>query len=66
MEKRLKVEDMTCGGCARKVKGTLDELGVHADVQLADRTVTIQFDEQKISLEQIKDSLEDIGYEATE
>lgn len=66
MEKVLRVEGMTCGHCVSTVKGALDELNVKSEVRLADQTVSIDFDEQKVSLVQIKESIEENGYEVSE
>ena len=60
----LNVEGMSCEHCVNAVKNALDALyGVsHADVSLDDKTVTVVYDAEKVSLENITDAIEDEGY----
>lgn len=59
----LKVEGMSCGHCVSAVEGTLKELGASGQVDLAAKTVTVQYDESKLQLDAIKAAIEDQGYD---
>ncbi|OEF99222.1 hypothetical protein BHF71_09530 [Vulcanibacillus modesticaldus] len=65
MEKVIRVEGMTCGHCKMSVEGALKKLdGVaSAVVSLEDKNVTVVFDENKVSFEQMKEAIEDQGYD---
>ncbi len=58
----LKVEGMTCGGCAASVKRALQALDAHADVNvdLAAKTVKVATAAQ---LDAVKAAVEDAGYD---
>ncbi len=61
-EKEIKIEGMTCGGCVAGVKGALDRVGVEKkEVEIG--SAKIHFDEEKISLDQIVEAIEDAGYD---
>jgi copper chaperone len=60
----LNVEGMSCGHCVAAVEGSLKkELGIVAKVDLASKTVSLEYDENKVSLDNIKDVIEDQGYD---
>lgn len=60
----LKVEGMSCGHCKAAVETALQEVGVEkAAVNLEAGTVEVQFDAQKLSVEQLRDTIEDAGYD---
>ncbi|GHU55468.1 copper chaperone CopZ [Clostridia bacterium] len=64
MEKSIiNVEGMMCEHCVKAVTGAVSPLdGVaKVDVDLAAKTVTVEYD--KISLEKIKEAIEEQGYE---
>ncbi len=58
----LKVEGMTCGGCAASVKRALQALDANADVNvdLAAKTVKVATAAQ---LDAVKAAVEDAGYD---
>jgi copper chaperone len=60
----LKVDGMTCGGCAASVKRALQALDAKAnvDVDLADKRVRIETTAQ---LDAVKSAIEDAGYEVS-
>jgi len=61
----LKVEGMACSHCENSVKksvGTIDGVS-HVEVDLAGKTVTVEYDPNKIQLEIIKAAVNDIGFE---
>lgn len=57
---------MKCGGCVSAIKDGLSALEGVNDLQfdLPNKTVDISFDEAKISFEEIKQTLQTIGYAA--
>lgn len=65
METELKVDGMTCGHCKAAVEGALaNEAGVSkATVDLDAGVVNVNYDGAKISLDQIKEAIEDQGYD---
>lgn len=66
MEKKiLNVEGMSCSHCVNAVTNALNALdGVDkVDVDLAGKTVAVEFDGDKVSLEAIKDAIEEEGYD---
>ncbi|MCX7988265.1 MAG: heavy-metal-associated domain-containing protein [Thermodesulfovibrio sp.] len=61
--KKLKIyiEGMTCQHCVKRVSDALDSLGVDkADVEIGE--ATIEFDENKITIDKIGKALEGAGY----
>ena len=64
IETNLKIEGMHCAGCSTRLEKVLNNLeGVKiAKVSLEEKKATIKYDETKISLENIKESIEDAGF----
>jgi copper chaperone len=60
----LKIEGMHCNGCSTRLERVLNNLeGVNkAKVELEKAEATIEFDETKISIEKIKEAIEDAGF----
>lgn len=63
--KTLKVEGMSCSHCENSVKKAVGALeGVESvAVDLGGKRVTIEFDAGKVSVDVIKDAIEDQGYD---
>ncbi|MFP3392427.1 copper ion binding protein [Brevibacillus sp. SIMBA_040] len=59
----LQVEGMSCQHCVISIEGALKELGVNGKVDLASNTVDVTYDENQISLETVKEAIEEQGYE---
>lgn len=59
----LNVEGMSCGHCVNSVEGAMKELGATGKVDLAAKTVTVSYDESKLTLDAIKEAIDDQGYE---
>ncbi len=60
----LNVEGMSCNHCVNSVKkavGAIDGVS-SVEVNLDDKTVTIEYDLQKVNIEDIKLAIEDEGY----
>lgn len=59
----LKVEGMSCNHCVNSIEGAMKTIGATAQVDLAGKSVTVQFDESKLSLDTVKATIEDQGYD---
>ncbi|WP_068782900.1 copper chaperone CopZ [Paenibacillus phocaensis] len=59
----LNVEGMSCNHCVKSVEGAVAGLGAEGKVDLAAKKVDVTFDETKVTLEQIKEAIEDQGYD---
>jgi len=65
MEIRFSIKGMSCGHCVMAVKKALDKLNISsADVKIG--SASVQYDESKISSDQIKKAIENTGYEIVE
>lgn len=60
----LKVSGMTCGHCVNSIETELKEKNVSAKVDLKNKTVAVQFDENKIKEAEIKSLLGELGFQA--
>lgn len=65
MKNVLNVEGMSCMHCINAITNSVGALeGVNkVDVNLEDKTVTVEFDESKTSLDRIKEEIEEQGYD---
>ncbi|MDR4949294.1 copper chaperone CopZ [Neobacillus cucumis] len=66
MEKvTLNVQGMSCGHCVKAVEGSVGALkGINSvKVDLKGAKVDVEFNNQEVSLEQIKETIEDQGYD---
>ena len=63
-ETNLKIEGMHCAGCSTRLEKILNNLdGVEiAKVSLEEKKATIKYDETKINIESIKETIEDAGF----
>lgn len=61
----LNVKGMSCNHCVKAIEGSVGELdGVqNVAVDLAAAKVEVTFDNSKVSLAQIKDTIDDQGYD---
>ena len=61
----FKIKGMTCGGCVASVQRVLKELdGVErAEVSLADKHATIEYEPTRVKPADLKAAIEDAGYE---
>lgn len=61
----LKVEGMMCGHCEQRVNNALSQIdgiaSVHASAQ--ENQVTCEYDETKVNETNIKETIEDVGYD---
>ncbi|MEC1180779.1 copper chaperone CopZ [Metasolibacillus meyeri] len=61
----LNVQGMSCGHCVKAVEGSVGELaGVEqVTVNLEAATVAVAFDEAQVTVEKIKETIDDQGYD---
>lgn len=59
----LQVIGMMCNHCVKSVEEALKALGVSGRADLNQNTVTVQYDESKVSKESIKNAIEYLGYD---
>jgi len=61
----LKVNGMSCGHCVKAIEGSVGELAgvdkVAVDLQAGE--VTVEYNEAQVSLDQIKEKIDDQGYD---
>jgi Cu+-exporting ATPase len=67
-KKNLNITGMTCAACARAIEKALDKTeGIRqASVNLATEKLTVEYDDEKIDLNGIKEAIQKIGYKAEE
>ncbi|MGM1046290.1 copper chaperone [Paenibacillus uliginis N3/975] len=59
----MNVEGMSCNHCVNSIEGALKNAGLSGKVDLASNTVTVEYDETKATVEQIKETIEEQGYD---
>lgn len=61
----LNVEGMSCSHCVTAVNNAVNSLdGIsNAEVDLEGKSVTIEYDDDKVALDSIKEAIEDQGYD---
>ena len=66
MKKIINVNGMMCESCEKRVRNALSALeGVSACSASAEKNeVTLEYDEHQLTLDDIKETIEEIGYEA--
>lgn len=60
----LLVEGMSCGHCKNAVEKAVRALAgvASAEVNLAEKTLTVEFDTDKVTLDKIKEAVDEEGY----
>lgn len=59
----LQVAGMSCQHCVRSIEGALKEIGAVGRVDLSSGTVDVSYDDQRVTIERIKETIEEQGYE---
>ena len=64
-EIKIKVEGMACEHCTQRVKNALEKLsGVEAvEVCLENKIVTVKYDDNQVTQEDMKSAIEEQGYD---
>ena len=64
MEKKtIWVNGMSCNHCVMSIEKALKNMGVNAAVNLNEKTVVVEFDPAKVTLDKIAAEIEDQGYD---
>lgn len=58
----IKVEGISCRHCVSSIEGALKAQHIQGTVNLAEGTVSVQYDPGKVSLDHIKEIIEEQGY----
>ncbi|MGI6747693.1 MAG: copper chaperone CopZ [Anaerovoracaceae bacterium] len=63
----LHVEGMSCSHCVNAVNGAVSSLNgvLNVNVELEEKAVIVEYDDDKITLDSIKEAIEDQGYEVS-
>lgn len=59
----LSVKGMSCNHCVKSVEEAVKNAGASGQVDLAAGTVAVEFNEQAVTVDQIKAAIEDQGYD---
>ncbi len=59
----LNIKGMHCSSCSKLIQSELQDKGIKAQVQDTGKAI-IEFDERKVSEQQIKDIIKELGYQA--
>lgn len=59
----LNVEGMSCQHCVNSIEGALHAIGATGKVDLNNHSVSVTFDDNQLTLERIKDTIEEQGYD---
>ena len=59
----LKVEGMSCQHCVISIQGALKDIGVKGQVDLKSNTVDVSYDENQVTIEAVKEAIEEQGYD---
>ena len=62
----IQIKGMHCSSCSKLIEGALKDEGVNAKVDLLKKKAEINYDEKKISLEQIIKIIKEEGYQASQ
>lgn len=59
----IKVEGMSCMHCVNSIEGALKEQNIDGHVDLKSGTVSVNYDAGQVSLKQIREIIEEQGYD---
>ncbi|MED1646122.1 copper ion binding protein [Brevibacillus agri] len=59
----LQVNGMSCQHCVNSIEKALKEVGASGNVDLKSNSVTVEFEESKVTLEAVKEAIEEQGYD---
>jgi copper chaperone len=65
-EATLRIPAIHCGGCVKMITGTLEALPSVkvAEADTETKLVHVQFDESAVSVDQIREALDEVGFSA--
>ena len=61
----IEVKGMSCEHCVKAVEDALAPLGARGEVDLAAGTVKVTYNESSVSIEAIREAIEEQGYETS-
>lgn len=59
----LKVKGMSCQHCVNAIENAMKEVGASGKVDLTQNTVTVEYDSNQLTLDAIKEAIEEQGYD---
>jgi copper chaperone len=59
----LKVEGMSCQHCENSIEEALKTIGAQGKVDLASGSVSVEYNEDNLKLDKIKEAIEEQGYD---
>ncbi|MFA9557980.1 copper chaperone CopZ [Evansella sp. AB-rgal1] len=61
----IQVDGMTCGHCKSSVEGALKKLAgvTAAEVSLEDKNVSVEFDADTVTVDKLKEEIEEQGFD---
>ncbi|WP_159884671.1 copper ion binding protein [Paenibacillus puerhi] len=60
---QLQVEGMSCNHCVNSIERALQTIGASGKVDLAAKSVSVHYDESKLTVEALKETIEEQGYD---
>lgn len=63
-KKSYQLDGMSCAGCEKTIQKVVANIeGVtHSEAHLADSTITVEYDPDKVSVDRIKTAVQTLGY----
>jgi copper chaperone CopZ len=62
IKKKLQLEGLHCTSCAMLIEGELEDINVSCKCSYATQTAEVEFDDNKVSHEQVREAIEKLGY----
>ncbi len=62
-EYTIYVSNMNCQHCVKRIEDGLKKINVKASFDLDNKNIVVKYDDKKISLDQIKETIKSLGYE---
>jgi copper chaperone len=59
----LQVNGMSCQHCVNSIEKALKEIGASGQVDLKAKSVAVEYDDSKLSLETVKEAIKEQGYD---
>ncbi|GAB2716311.1 copper ion binding protein [Paenibacillus cisolokensis] len=59
----LQVKGMSCQHCVNSIENALKQVGANGKVDLKSNSVTVEYDENKLTLDAVKEAIEEQGYD---
>ncbi len=59
----LQVSGMSCQHCVNSIEKALKDIGASGQVDLQENSVTVEYEENKLTLDAVKEAIEEQGYD---